>query len=190
MQVYIIHGWEGSPKEPMLRWLKSSLEKKSYGVAVPAMPNPGVPKIKAWVGKLAKTVSPDRNTILVGHSIGCQAILRYLQALPPGKKIRGVVLIAPWMKLAEETMEEEGEEVMDIARPWLETPIDFKKIKKRAGRIVAIFSDNDYYVPLDQKAFFKKRLGAKVIMERNKGHFAVRDGTKKLPSALRAIIGF
>lgn len=190
MKACIVHGWDGSPKEPMLQWLRSSLEKKGYEVIAPAMPNPGVPKIRAWVGKLTKTISPDENAILVGHSIGCQTILRYLQTLAPKKKIKGIVLIAPWMELDEETIEEEGEEVREIARPWMETPIDFKKVKKLAGKTVAIFSDNDPFVPLSQKTIFRKKLGAKVIIEKGKGHFTVGDGTKKLPSALKAILGF
>lgn len=188
MKVYIVHGWEGSPKEPLLQWLKSSLEAKGYEVTVPAMPNPAIPTIEAWVSKLSETVSPSESTILVGHSIGCQAILRYLQTLPPTKKIRGMVLIAPWMELDEKTIEEEGEEVKEIARPWMETPIDFNKVKNLIGKAVAIFSDNDSYVPLAQKTVFKKKLSAEVIIEKGKGHFAVGDGITTLPSALNAIL--
>ncbi len=188
MKVYIIHRWDGSPKEPLLQWLKSSLEARDYEVTVPAMPDPGVPKVEAWVGKMAETVSPNENTIIVGHSIGCQAILRYLQTLQPEKKIKGIVLIAPWMELSQETVEEEGEETREIAKPWMETPIDFKKIKSLIGKAVAIFSDNDPHVPADQRAIFEKELGAEIIMEKKKGHFTESDGIIMLPSALNAIL--
>jgi uncharacterized protein len=188
MKVYIVHGWEDNPKAPLLQWLKSSLGAKGYEVTVPAMPNPDTPTIDAWVGKLAEMVSPDDNTIFVGHSIGCQAILRYLQTLPPTKKIKGIVFIAPWMRLNEKTIEEEGEEAKEMAKPWIETPIDFNKVKNSIGGAIAIFSDNDPYVPLDQKAIFEKKLGAKVIIEKDKGHFATSDGITMLPSALNAIL--
>jgi predicted alpha/beta hydrolase family esterase len=189
MKAYIVHGWDGNPNESMLQWLKSSLEARDYQVTVPAMPDPGTPKIEAWVGKLAQTIVPDGNTILIGHSVGCQAVLRYIQALSPGKRIRGIMLIAPWMKLDEKTIEEEGEEVKAMAKPWMETPIDFKKVKSLVGKTVAIFSDNDPYVPLDQKAIFEKELNAEIIVEKRKGHFTMGEGVKTLPSALNAALG-
>jgi len=30
-RIFIIHGWGGSPDEPLLRWLKSELEKNGFG---------------------------------------------------------------------------------------------------------------------------------------------------------------
>jgi predicted alpha/beta hydrolase family esterase len=189
MKVYIIHGWDGSPNEPMLRWLASSLEARDYEVTVPAMPDPGNPTIEAWTQKLARVIVPNEDTILIGHSIGCQAILRYLQTLPPTKKVKGAVFIAPWMKLDEKTIEEEGEEIKDVAKPWMETPIAFEKVRGMIGKIIAIFSDNDPYVPIDQKAIFEKDLGATIIVEKKKGHFTAADGITALPSALNAAVG-
>jgi len=189
-KIYIIHGWDGSPNEPMLEWLKLNLEKEGNQVEVPEMPDPGTPKIESWVGKLKEIMAPDNDTILVGHSIGCQAVLRYIETLPENTKIAGIVLIAPWMELDAQTIEEEGEEVKEIARPWMETPIDFEKIKSHIGKAVAIFSDNDPYVPLNQKEFFEKHLGAETIVEHGKGHFTVSDGVNELPSALRETNAF
>ncbi len=189
-KIYIIHGWAGSPNEPMIQWLKSNLEKEGNQVIVPEMPNSFVPTIEAWIGKLNDVVLPDQDTIMVGHSIGCQAILRYLETLADDMKIAGVVLIAPWMELDKQTIEEEGQESIDIARLWMEAPIDLKKARSHIGRAVAIFSDDDSYVPLGQKDLFEKELGAQIIVENNKGHFAPDDGINELPSALDAINKF
>jgi len=186
--VYIIHGWDGSPEEPTFKWLGSQLKEKGYRVIAPNMPNPEKPEIEAWVGKLKKIASPDPDSIFVGYSIGCQAVLRYLETLTEEIKIGGVVLIAPWMRLDEKTIEEEGEEVREIAKPWMETPIDFTKIKSLTKNITAIFSDNDPYVPLSQKDIFEKELGANIIIEHKKGHFDQSGGVDKLPSALDAIL--
>lgn len=157
-------------------------------MVVPKMPETGMPKIKAWVGKLKEIAKSDGNTIFVGHSIGCQAILRYVETLPKSTKIPGVVLIAPWMALDAKTIEEEGEEVKKIAKPWMETPINFKKVKSHVGKIIAIFSDNDPYVPIGQKELFKKELAAEIIIEHGLRHFTIGDGVAKLPSALKAIL--
>lgn len=183
-QVFIVHGWDGNPKEPMLQWLKSSLEEKGYQVTAPEMPETTVPVIEKWVGKLKEIIQPTEETILVGHSIGCQAILRYLETLGEGIKIPGIVLIAPWMELDKQTMEDEGPEGIEIARPWMETPIDFATVKSHIEKAVCIFSDNDPYVPLSQKDLFEKELGAGTVIEHNKGHFTVGDGVTELPAAL------
>jgi len=187
--IYIIHGWDGNPKEPMHQWLKKSLEEKGYSVVIPEMPNPEIPEIDAWIGKINEIAQPNENTIFVGHSIGCQAVLRYLEQLPDEIKITGVVLIAPWMKLDEQTIKEEGEEVAEVAKPWEETPIDFQKVRKHSDKFIAIFSDNDPYVPLNQKDLFEKELGAETIIENNKGHFSPDDGIEEVPIILEKITG-
>ena len=85
-------------------------------------------------------------------------------------KISGILLIAPWMELDKETIKEEGEEVKEIARPWMETPIDLKN-KNKNKKYNSDFSDDDYFVPFSQKDLFEKELNAKIIVEHNMGHF-------------------
>lgn len=76
-RVFIIHGWDGSPQNCWFPWLKNELEKKGFSVGVPPMPHPEIPTISDWVNCIAVAVGqPDENTFFVGHSIGCQAILR------------------------------------------------------------------------------------------------------------------
>ncbi|MCX6813804.1 MAG: DUF1749 domain-containing protein [Candidatus Azambacteria bacterium] len=184
-RVFIIHGWGGSPDEPLHKWLKAELEKKGFEVVVPEMPDSEKPVIKAWVSKLEEIVgAPDENTILVGHSIGCQAILRYLEKLNPASKVGGVVLIAPGLIL----LNLEDEEEWRIAGPWLNTPIREADVIKHTPKITAIFSDNDPYVPSENIELFKKRFNAEIIIEHEKGHFNAEDGVEKLESALIAVM--
>jgi len=185
-RVIIVHGWDGSPNEPMLKWLKNNLED-SFEVIVPNMPNPAEPKIKDWVDKLKEVAGNiDENTFFVGHSIGCQAVLRFLQTI--NQKAKGIVLIAPWINLDMKTIEEEGEEVKEIAKPWMETSINWKKIKNNIGKAVCIFSDNDCYVPLSDANIFKEKLNAEIIIEHNKGHFDPSSGVRDNPAALDKIL--
>jgi len=187
-EVFIIHGWGGSPKEPMHKWIKKELENKGFKVVAPIMPNPDKPVISAWVNKIKDLVkTPDEDTYLIGHSIGCQAVLRYLEKLDSKIKVGKVILIAPWMYLDEKTIEEEGEESVRIAKPWVETPIDWSKIKKHTKDFNCIFSDNDPFVPVSNKKLFDKKLGAKIIVEHNKGHFDPDSGIKDLEVILKII---
>lgn len=188
---FIIHRWSGSPEEDWYPWLKKELEQKGFEVFVPAMPNTDEPKIEEWIPFLANLVGEaDENTYFVGHSIGCQTILRYLERLND-KKIGGAVFVAGWFNLSEFTFKEEPseeEESRNIAKPWLETPIDFEKLKKTTNNFVAIFSDSDPYVPIEDKDIFEKKLGAKIIIEHDKGHFRDADGITKLPIVLESLL--
>ncbi|MBR9683048.1 hypothetical protein GOV03_00735 [Candidatus Woesearchaeota archaeon] len=185
-RVFIIHGWEGHPHEGWYPWFKQELEKKNFLVSLPQMPNTDEPNIKAWVSYMGNLVGePNENTYFVGHSIGCQAILRYLEKLED-KKIGGVVFVAGWFKLTKEALLDE--ESKEIAKPWLEIPIDFEKIKESTNKFVAIFSDDDHFVPLSQKDVFKEKLGAKIIIEKGKKHMTEATGIKELKSALDSVL--
>jgi len=153
-RVFIIHGWDGYPDEGGFPWLDKELQEKGYLVQRPAMPNPIEPQINAWVGHLKEVIGiPDKETFLVGHSIGAQTILRYLENLDDEVKIGGVVLLAGWINLTDEAYENDNDR--EIAKPWLETPINWDRVKSKAKKFVAIFSDNDPLVPMtDSKTGF------------------------------------
>lgn len=182
-KVYLIHGWDGSPNEPMHRWIAGKCRESGIEFIAPEMPNAEEPKIEEWIGKMKEIVDDlDDESIFIGHSVGCQAVLRYLELID--KKVLKIILIAPWMRLDEKTIEEEGEEVKEIARPWMETPIDFERVKKNCGEIICIFSDNDPYVPLSEENFFKEKLNAKTIVLHNRGYFDPSSAVKDLPEIL------
>ncbi|MDO8548174.1 MAG: alpha/beta hydrolase [bacterium] len=181
-RVFIVHGWDGTPQEPLFVWLKHRLEEEGYQVQVPAMPDSAYPRIDPWVAHLAEVVGDvDENTFFVGHSIGAQAVLRYLETLPEGKKVGGVVFIAGWFTV-------KNIQEMEVVEPWLKTPIDFEKIKSHTRKFFAVFSDNDTWVPLGNKDFFEKNLGAETAVESQKGHFTEADGVRDLPVVLKKIL--
>jgi len=185
-KIFIIHGWEGYPEEGWFPWLKKELEERGFEVHVPQMPDAARPRISRWVHAIAKTVgTPDSHTYFVGHSMGCQAIVRYMESLPAGKKVGGAVFVAGFFKRL--TGLEDNPEVKKTERHWLRTPISLGKARHHMKRSAAIFSDNDPFVPLDNKDDFKK-LGSKIIVEHKKGHFSGSDGIKEIPSVLDELL--
>jgi predicted alpha/beta hydrolase family esterase len=183
-KVFLIHGWGGYPEEGWFPWLKASLEKEGFEVLVPEMPDTNNPQIDKWIDCLQKIVgSFDQDVYFVGHSIGCQAILRFLE-ISENEKSGGVIMVAPWIKLFELETAEENK----IAARWEKSPIDFEKVKNKAERFFAIFSDNDPCVPLEGNIeTFREKLGAEIIIEKNKRHFAGDDGICELPVVLDII---
>lgn len=187
-RVFLIHGWGGSPEEPMHKWIKKTLEERGFDVFVPKMPNADKPEIKSWIKRINEIVKKvNREDIFIGHSVGCQAILRYIQQLNKNEKVKKIILIAPWMYLDKQTIEEEGEESIKIAKPWVETPIYFNKIKTHCDEFIGIFSGDDPYVPLSNINIFKKNLNAEILILNKRGHFDPSHNIDKLPELLNFI---
>lgn len=184
-RVFIVHGWGGDPQEGWFPWLKKELETRGFEVNVPTLPDTEYPKIDAWVTKLSEAVSePNEQTYFVGHSMGCQTVIRYLQGLPVGVKVGGSVFVAGFFDELNGLNDMEKE----TAWEWLNIPIDYTAVKNRLEKNIAIFSDDDEFVPLANVEKFQDRLDSKIIIEHAKGHMGEESGVTELPSALDAVL--
>ena len=191
-RAFIIHGYLGYPGEAWQPWLKTELQKRGYEVALPEMPHSDRPTIPEWVAFIANLVGrPDGKTVMIGHSLGAQAVLRYLEIL--GKKGRSVgktVLIAgnfPRGMSSKSADKKTGGD--SILRPWLTLGVDPDKVKKAAGKCIVILSDNDPYIPFEEaRASFQANLDAEIIVEAGKGHFNEDDRITELPVVLAAVL--
>lgn len=192
-RAFIVHGYQGYPGEAWQPWLKAELEKRGYRAEVPAMPHPDRPAIAEWIGFLSRLIGePDRDTVLVGHSLGVQAVLRYLEIQArAGKSVGRTVLIAgmyPSGMTPEAADERTGGD--PVLRPWLVSGVDPRLVGRAAGTCTVILSDNDPIIPLEKaRASFEARLKATILVEHGKGHFNEDDHLTELPSALEAVIG-
>ena len=164
-------------------WLKSELQKLGYEVLVPEMPDIDTPVIESWVNKIAEVVGkPDTNTYFVGHSIGCQAILRYLEKIDT--PIGGAVFVAGWFNLKNL----ESPEVEEIAKPWIETPINLEKVKTVLPKSTLIISDNDPFGCFEENKEKFTELGSKIVVMHNARHISAEDGFVELPEILKEIV--
>lgn len=178
-KAFLIHGWEGHPKGEWRPWLKNELEKKGFHVVVPEMPDTKHPRMNPWVNHLIKTVGiPDKDCYFVGHSLGCITLLRYLETLKEREEVGGIVLVGGF------TSNLGYEEI----RSFFTKPIAWEKIKSHCKKFVAIHSDNDPYVSLHYKTFFKEKLNATVFVEHNMGHFSGGEGIFQLPIVLNKLL--
>ena len=181
-KIYLVHCWDGTKEDGWYPWLDKELTNENTTVYRFNMPNTENPKIEEWVPFLDSMVKGlDSNTYFVGHSIGCQTILRFLQSRDI-TNIGGILLVAPWLDLLPEAINEP--ESYETAKPWLTTPIDFEKVKKFTSNINCIFSDDDYFVSLSQKEVFENVLNAKTIVVSNKGHISQEDDVYELKEIL------
>lgn len=182
--VYLLHGWGGRPAGGFRLWLKDELEKLGYKVVIPTLPNTNEPNIEEQLSFLQDLIiEPGEDVIVVGHSLGGQLVLRYLEALPLGKKIFKAVLVAGVVNEIMELDEKEAE----IAKPWL-MPVNAEKVKNSVEQIIALFSDNDQFIPLASEKIMREQFNAKTIIEHGMGHYSDDEGLFEAPSVLRAII--
>lgn len=189
-RAFIIHGYEGYPSEAWLPWLKGELGARGYTVSLPAMPHPEGPTIAEWVAFIAGLVGePDAQTVMVGHSIGAQAVVHFLERLGgAGKSVGATVLVASGFPLALPRGEAEALADGDrVLVPWLETGVDPGCVKRAAGRCTVILSDDDPYIELGRaQAAFRAALDPRIVVEHAKGHMNDESGVTELPSALEA----
>lgn len=165
-RVIIVHRWSGGAHEDWRPWLKSELEKIGYEVFLPDMPDTDEPIIKKWVSKLANVVgTPDQDTYFIGHSIGCQAILRYLETIDT--RVGGALFVAGWFNL--ENLEDE--EVVEIAKPWVEIPINMEKIKSVLPKSILMISKDDPYAAFKENVDKFSQFVSTVSVFENAGHF-------------------
>ena len=180
---YLIHGWDGAPDRDWLGWAQGALREKGFEVAAPEMPDTEHPRIVAWLAKMREVVARiDGDTYFVGHSIGCQAIMRFLAERDA--KAGGAIFVAGWFNLVNL----EGPEAEAIAKPWIETPIDLAKVRQNLGWSVAMLGDNDPWVPYPEtKAAFETGLGSGTVTLPGAGHVTADDGFGPLPQLLEVL---
>ena len=182
-RVVIVHCWSGFPEYCWYPNTKKELEDKGFEVKVPEMPDTHLPKLSSWLPKLSQIAGvPNEDLFLVGHSLGCITILRYLEKLKDGEKVGGVVFVAGFTDDLSST-----DPIEDELSNFFETPILWDKIRISANKFAAIYSDNDPYVSLKYSNIFKEKLNAEIIIKNNMGHFSGELGNPESTTLLSVV---
>lgn len=157
--------------------MQRELAAAGVEAAAPQFPDPKHPDIPAWLRVFDGAVGrPDDGLVLVGHSLGCLIVLRYLSDLETDVKIAGIVLVAGMVETA-------GWRPPALFDP----PLDFDKIRATATRRICFYSDDDDKVLPERTKELAKLIDADLVLDSGKGHFAGLHGCTELPSALEAV---
>ncbi|MDO8507640.1 MAG: alpha/beta hydrolase [bacterium] len=158
----IIHAWDSAPEQHWYQEEKKLLEEKGYSVDLPKMPGGLWPKQGEWL-KVIEGLKPDKDTIMIGHSLGVPAILRYLE--DTGSKVDKLFLIAAFA--VDLGIEETSN--------FFEKPFDWEKIKGDTSESYVINEQNDPYVPLEKGKEVADGLGAEFSAVESNIHFDKMD---------------
>lgn len=176
-RVFIIHGYGGDPSGGWKPWLARRLKEKGFDVRVPPMPDASHPRKDAWVAEIARLVGlPRSDDVFVGHSLGCIAIIRYLETSPPGHHVAKAIFVAGFY-------EELGPEYDELLS-FLDTPVDWTGVEAACRSFAVIHSDDDDSVPLQRGLDLAAKLGVDADVQTGFGHFSGDDGVMELPSIL------
>ena len=173
MKVILMHGKDTNPTEKWYPWFKEELEKKEIKVHVPELPDSSEPNLLLWLDILA-TLKPDEETVLVGHSRGGVAVLRYIERLPLGAKVKKVILIAANAGSAK------YQETLNPAESnfgfYTKDGYDFETIQSHCDNFVVYHSEDDQWVPFAHGKENAEGLGAEFRVFKDKHHFGKDDG--------------
>ena len=90
-QVLIVHAYNTLPIENWYQWLEKILRDQGYDAKVLTLPTPSAPSEKEWVDSIKKAHTKNP-IVFIGHSLGCRAILAYIDQY--GVSAERVVLVA------------------------------------------------------------------------------------------------
>ncbi|MDP2946614.1 MAG: alpha/beta hydrolase [Nanoarchaeota archaeon] len=178
--IFIIHGSYGHPEENWFPWLKSVLEKLGCNVFVPKFPTPENQSLENRIKVFEKYKKHlDKNSIVVGHSIGPAFLLNILEK--NDNPIKAAFFVSGFSGLLNDLNFDK------INNSFADKRFDWKKIKKNCQRFFIFHSDNDPYAPLEKAEELAKNLSVEVILVKNAGHFNEKAGYIKFNLLLEKI---
>ena len=177
--VYIVHGYDASPEAHWFPWLKQQLDAEGYAATVLAMPASGAPDVDRWRRTLERDAAHvDRQTFFVAHSLGCLSVLHYLDGLPDGARVGGLVLVSGFVDPLPD---------LPDLDPFTAPAIAFERIIRRTEHRTVIASRNDPIVPYAHTVRLQQALDATLLTVEQGGHFLASDGFRRHPLVDRAL---
>ncbi|MBK8259639.1 MAG: alpha/beta hydrolase [Polyangiaceae bacterium] len=188
-RILIVPRWAGTPTSDCYPWLIESLQGR-YGrgleVRALAMPEPSTPKTSTWPPVLLAEAGENkdllRRTLVVGHSVGCQTVLRALAAMPDDLSVFGVLLIAAWFQV---------DRPWETILPWMVQDFDLNRARARTPWLDVLVSDNDPFTANFEQtaADFRDRANANVVIVPGAKHFNAVEEPRVLEALVERIEG-
>lgn len=175
IKVILINGNGGGwPKENWLPPVAQKLKKLGLKVIFKRFPDPVLARAKFWL-PFIKKLGADENTILIGHSSGAVAAMRYAEK----NKILGSILVATCHT-------DLGEPSEKVSR-YYDKPWNWKAITSNQKWIVQFASVDDRFIPIAEARFVHKKLGTEYYEFKHQGHFSSWDKKTDFPQIVSII---
>lgn len=159
LKVIMIPGNGGAtPVDGWFPSVQAELEKAGIAVINRQFPDPQLARASYWLPFL-ESLGADEQTVLVGHSSGAIAALRFAET----HKILGSVLVGAYhTDLGLEVERQSG---------YFDAPWNWPIIKNNQRWIAVFASIDDPYIPIVEPRFLAQQLGAEYHEYTDQGHF-------------------
>jgi|GEM_PF-165935 len=180
--IYVVPRWAGTANDDWYPWLKRQLEASSdsavrYEVHLLTMPAWDLPTIEHANQYLTSVLPPralSEDVYLVGHSVGCLAILHYLarvaeQYSGDAPTVGGVLCVAGWF-----SVDSPWQDILN----WIYAPIDYDAARRLipANKLTVLLSDDDPYTSgyQENERLWVERLNSTVSILPGRQHFSAQ----------------
>jgi len=172
-KVLILHGWFATPDDHWYKDLAVKLEKDGYKVTIPELKDKDFPTLNSWKKCATENFIFDRDTTIIGHSLGASLALNILQNLE--SPIDRLITVSGW-DYWDLTPEHET---------FFPRKFDYEKIIGNTQERFAIHSDCDPYVTEFIAGEYAKRIDAKFIIVPGAKHFIKEDGADPIDEIVK-----
>ncbi len=159
-KIILVHGNGGSTIEQI--WFpeaKTELETTGLEVVAQTMPDNYRARSFKWLPFIENELGADENSVVVGHSSGAVAAMRYAET----HRIYGSVLVG-----ASHT---DLDNRMERMSGYFDEPWDWDAIKSNQNWIIQFASPSDPYIPVDEPRHIRDQLDTEYHELPNRGHF-------------------
>ena len=141
-------------------WVASEIKALGFPVKLENFPDPYEAKESIWLPFIHdELANGSENIILIGHSSGAEASMRYMEKY----KVVGTILVsACWTDLGEPSETISGY----YNHPW-----EWSKMSENADWIIQFGSTDDPFIPIEEMRLVAKEVGTEYIEYTSHGHF-------------------
>ncbi|XP_025082425.1 putative hydrolase RBBP9 isoform X2 [Pomacea canaliculata] len=140
-------------------WLHYKLKENNVKSILRNMPDPITARESVWLPFMQDELGCDENTIIVGHSSGAEAAMRYTET----HKVKGIVLVSACVTdLGDANERASGY----YNRLW-----QWDSIRANTGFIAQYGSTDDPFIPWLEQKEVADQLNSNLFKFEDKGHF-------------------
>lgn len=159
-RVVLLHGnGGGTGQDQWFPYIKAGLKKMGIHCEAPDLPDPVLARAKYWLPYFKDVLQLGKDDVLVGHSSGALATLKYTE----NNVIGASVLVGTYYTdLGYEDEKTSG---------YFDTPWHWDKIKAHQEWSAIFASTDDPYIPIEQPQYIRDQLGSQYFEFNDQGHF-------------------
>lgn len=160
-RVVLLHGnGDGRGTDNWFPYIKTGLEKLGIACEAPDLPDPVLARANYWLPYFKDTLKLGSDDLVVGHSSGALAILKYAEE----NRIEASVLVGTYhTDLGYDDERTSG---------YFDTPWQWDKIKAHQKWTAIFASTDDPYIPISEPRFIRDQLDSTYFEFTHQGHFS------------------